>query len=253
MPYLDPADGTVVAFEGLDRLTEARVTHGEHEQILRDAFALACLQALLQSSHRQGVPAEPVVRHAQGSPVPRDRHGLPDSLRFWKTRIEETDPDQTFSVGLLYGPSGCGKSSLVKAGLLPRLAEHVQVVYVEATPAETEARLVKGLRKRCPEAPVHEGLVPALAGLRRGTGLPAGKKVLIVLDQFEQWLHAKRSEQHIELVQALRQCDSEHVQCLALVRDDFGMAATRFMRDLEVRIVEGHNFATVDLRPWPRS
>jgi formylglycine-generating enzyme required for sulfatase activity len=37
------------------------------------------------------------------------------------------------------------------------------------------------------------------------------------------------------------------VQCLALVRDDFGMAATRFMRDLEVRIVEGHNFATVDL------
>ncbi len=54
-------------------------------------------------------------------PGPRDRDGLPDSLRFWKTRIEETDADQTFSVGLIYGPSGCGKSSLVKAGLLPRL------------------------------------------------------------------------------------------------------------------------------------
>ena len=77
-----------------------------------------------------------------------DRHGLPDSLRFWKRRIEETDPDQTFSVGLVYGPSGCGKSSLVKAGLLPRLAEHVRTVYVEATPDETEARLLKGLRKR---------------------------------------------------------------------------------------------------------
>ena len=25
-------------------------------------------------------------------PGPRDREGLPDSLRFWKTRIEETDP-----------------------------------------------------------------------------------------------------------------------------------------------------------------
>jgi hypothetical protein len=74
-----------------------------------------------------------------------------------------------------------------------------------------------------------------------------GPKVLLVLDQFEQWLHAKRSEQHTELVQALRQCDGEHVQCLALVRDDFGMAATRFMNDLEIRIVEGHNFATVDL------
>src|SRR5262249_39424002 len=66
-------------------------------------------------------------------PGPRDREGLPDSIRFWKTRIEETDPDQTFTVGLIYGPSGCGKSSLVKAGLLPRLSEDVAPVYVEAT------------------------------------------------------------------------------------------------------------------------
>ncbi|HLJ92637.1 MAG TPA: protein kinase, partial [Gemmataceae bacterium] len=42
-------------------------------------------------------------------PGPRDRKGLPDSLRFWKTRIEETDAEKTFSVGLICGPSGCGK------------------------------------------------------------------------------------------------------------------------------------------------
>ena len=59
-------------------------------------------------------------------PGPRGRDGLPESIRFWKTRIEETDADKTFSVGLIYGPSGCGKSSLVKAGLLPRLASHVR-------------------------------------------------------------------------------------------------------------------------------
>jgi len=198
-------------------------------------------------------------------PGPRDRHGLPDSLRFWKCRVEESDPDQTFSVGLLYGPSGCGKSSLVKAGLLPRLAGYVRAVYVEATPDETEARLLKGLRKRCPEVPDNLGLIETLTELRRrgvsrdrintvsarpdhiNAVPPNGFKVVLILDQFEQWLHAKGSEQHTELVQALRQCDGEHVQCLALVRDDFGMAATRFMRDLEVRIVEGHNFATVDL------
>src|SRR6202044_3935912 len=80
-------------------------------------------------------------------PGPRDRNGLPDSLRFWKTHIEETDPDKTFSVGLIYGPSGCGKSSLVKAGLLPRLGNHVIHTYIEATAGETEARLLKGLRK----------------------------------------------------------------------------------------------------------
>ncbi len=38
-------------------------------------------------------------------PGPRDREGLPDSLRFWKTRIEETDADNTFTVGLIYGPA----------------------------------------------------------------------------------------------------------------------------------------------------
>ena len=45
-------------------------------------------------------------------PGPRDRNGLPDGLRFWKARIEATDPDKTFRVGIIYGPSGCGKSSL---------------------------------------------------------------------------------------------------------------------------------------------
>src|SRR3972149_4123305 len=65
-------------------------------------------------------------------PRPRDRDGLPESIRFGKTRIEETDADATFPVGLVYGPSGCGKSSLVKAGLLPRLSDHVIALYVEA-------------------------------------------------------------------------------------------------------------------------
>src|ERR1700704_4973819 len=111
-------------------------------------------------------------------PGPRDRDGLPDSLRFWKTRIEETDSDNTFSVGLIYGPSGCGKSSLVKAGLLPRLSDDVLAVYVEATAEETEARLVNGLRKRCPTLPADLGLQETLAALRRGQAIPVGKKLL---------------------------------------------------------------------------
>jgi serine/threonine protein kinase len=124
-------------------------------------------------------------------PGPRDRDGLPDSIRLWKTRVEETDADNTFAVGLIYGPSGCGKSSLVKAGLLPRLAGHVVAVYVEATANDTETRLLRGLRKNYPDLPDGLGLSETVAALRRGRGLPAGKKVLIVLDQFEQWLHAK--------------------------------------------------------------
>jgi hypothetical protein len=176
-------------------------------------------------------------------PGPRDRDGLPEGVRFWKSRIEQTDADGMFAVGLIYGPSGCGKSSLVKAGLLPRLAGHVRAVYVEATAEETEARLLKGLRKRCGELPEDLGLAESLAALRRGRG----QKVLIVLDQFEQWLHARRGQDNTELVQALRHCDGSRLQCLVLVRDDFGMAATRFMAALDIPIAQGENFSTVDL------
>jgi serine/threonine protein kinase len=112
-------------------------------------------------------------------PGPRDRDGLPDSIRFWKTCIEERDADATFAVGLIYGPSGCGKSSLVKAGLLPRLSAGVIAVYVEATAEETETRLLHGLRKHCPDLvpplPLKETLKDTLAMLRRGQGVPPGK------------------------------------------------------------------------------
>jgi serine/threonine protein kinase/formylglycine-generating enzyme required for sulfatase activity len=184
-------------------------------------------------------------------PGPRNRQGLPDSIAFWKTRLEESDPDKTFSVGLIYGPSGCGKSSLVKAGLLPRLEDHVVVIYVEATPQDTEARLLKQLHKRCPGLPAGLGLVQTMTALREENfafekGLP-GQKVVLVLDQFEQWLHAQQNEPDPELVRALRQCDGRRVQGLLMVRDDFWMATTRFMRDLEVPILEGDNSAAVDL------
>ncbi len=180
-------------------------------------------------------------------PGPRDRDGLPESIRFWKTRIEETVADNTFTVGLIYGPSGCGKSSLMKAGLLPRLAKAVTAVYIEATADETEARLLKALRRQVPELPSNIGLIEALAALRRGRYLEAGQKVLLVLDQFEQWLHARRNEENTELVQALRQCDGGRLQCVVMVRDDFWLAVSRFMKAVEVETLEGRNSALVDL------
>ena len=75
----------------------------------------------------------------------------------------------------------------------------VTAVYVEATAEETEGRLLKGLRKHCPDVPENQGVIETLAALRRGRYLPAGKKVVIVLDQFEQWLHAKKEEKDTEL------------------------------------------------------
>ncbi len=123
-------------------------------------------------------------------PGPRGYDGLPTSLRFWKTRIEERNPDRTFPVGLIYGPSGCGKSSLVKAGLLPRLSDTIQPVLVEATADDTETRLLKGLRGAFPGLGSDLNLIDTFIKLRRESEA-TGRKTLIVIDQFEQWLHSR--------------------------------------------------------------
>ena len=179
-------------------------------------------------------------------PGPRDRSGIPDSVRFWKTRIQEPRPEPAFRIGMIYGPSGSGKSSFLKAGIIPQLSESVQTIYIESTPLETEARLLNALRRACPDLSADLGLAESLASVRRGR-IVAPRKLLIVLDQFEQWLHARRDEQRQELTEALRQCDGTRLQCIVVVRDDFWMAVTHFMDDLEVAPVPGENVASVDL------
>ncbi|MFN0051746.1 MAG: protein kinase domain-containing protein, partial [Planctomycetales bacterium] len=179
-------------------------------------------------------------------PGARDRDGLPQAVRFWKSHLESVDPANAFPVGLLYGPSGCGKSSLAKAGIMPRLNPPISATYFEATPEGTETRLLRALRRAAPDLPEMD-LVATCTSLRRGEGLSDGQKVVLFIDQFEQWLHAHRAEEDTELARALRQCDGVHLQCVLMVRDDFWMSVTRFMRELEVRLVEGENSAAVDL------
>jgi eukaryotic-like serine/threonine-protein kinase len=180
-------------------------------------------------------------------PGPRDRDGLPESIRFWKTRIESRDPEKAFRAGLIYGPSGCGKSSFLRAGLLPRLDASVTVIFVEAASEGTELRLLSKLRSAFPSLPAADGLVESLVHIRRGDGLAEGRKLLIVFDQFEQWLHSRKPESDSDLVQALRQCDGSRLQCLFGVRDDFWMGITQFMHDLDVDLAPEQNVAPLQL------
>ena len=181
-------------------------------------------------------------------PGPRNRQGIPDIIRIMKERIESRTPDDTFSVGCIYGPSGCGKSSLVKAGLLPRLAPTIVLIFIEASGDDTESLLLERLQARFPQIPEGCSLTSALTMLRRGSLVPEGGKVLIVIDQFEQWLQVNETACDSELTTALRQCDGIHVQCFVMVRDEFWAAVNRFMRDmLDIRLIERVNSTMLDL------
>lgn len=180
-------------------------------------------------------------------PGPRDRFGLPDTLRFWRQRIEDHNKEDDQGIGLIYGPSGCGKTSFVKAGLLPILNDDIVPVYVEATSSDTEARLQSSLRRQFPNMPKDVSLAELLDTIRDGYWMPYGNKLLIIIDQFEQWLHDRDPEQLSELARALRHCDGRRVECILMVRDDFWLATSRFMRALEVNLREGRNSLLIDL------
>jgi serine/threonine protein kinase len=179
-------------------------------------------------------------------PGPRDRDGLPESIRFWRNWVRDNDPINN-SIGLLYGPSGSGKSSLVKAGLVPKLPGEVLHVYVEATSTETEDRLLRGLRKVLPSIPRGLSIQRVLEQVRDGKLLPNGKKLLLVFDQFEQWLNERAINTQQELVRALRHCDGERIRALLLIRDDFWLPANRLIHELDVELNLGRNARLIDL------
>ncbi len=180
-------------------------------------------------------------------PGVRERNLLPSSINFWKERIEADDPELRVPVGLLFGPSGCGKSSLMKAGLLPRLKPSVIAVYLEATQDDTESRLLSALRHKFPEIPADLGLVEALAEMADGRWLPPGGKLLIVLDQFEQWLYAHRGDWDTPLRNALGQCDGARLQAILMVRNDFWTPASELLKQLDFRLQEGANSESLPL------
>jgi serine/threonine protein kinase/formylglycine-generating enzyme required for sulfatase activity len=179
-------------------------------------------------------------------PGPRTRDNIPESIQFWRSRIlgDELEPLQ---VGLIYGPSGCGKSSFVRAGLLPLLPTQINPVYLECTPQDTEGRLVRQIAHRIHSVSSGDSLPDILRQFRRGDHLAPGDRLLIVLDQFEQWLHGVSGFDEQPLTEALRQCDGRSVSCILLIRDDFWMSTSQFMQALEIPIRQGHNALALPL------
>src|SRR5262249_28408638 len=128
--------------EDLRRFGEARVQFEDSPSRRRRAMG----QAKVVPKGLRAFSPEDAPFFLELMPGPRDRDGLPEIVRFWKTRIEATDREAACPVGLIFGPSGCGKSSLVHAGIAPRLADSVLVISVAASSHGTESELLRRIQ-----------------------------------------------------------------------------------------------------------
>lgn len=86
-------------------------------------------------------------------------------------------------------------------------------------------------------------LTEAFAFIRR----QRQQRVVIFIDQFEQWLFANGADYAGDLVGALRQCDGQYLQCVLLVRDDFWGKVTRFFNAIDVPLLLDDNWTLLDL------
>ncbi|MEM9943761.1 MAG: SUMF1/EgtB/PvdO family nonheme iron enzyme [Planctomycetota bacterium] len=176
-------------------------------------------------------------------PGAKDRLGLPDSLRFWLARLGgEEDLDQ-IPVGVIYGPSGCGKSSFVRAGLIPRLPENIVPVYIDCTTKDLDQKVATKIRQEINSIPADQPLAQTFREIRRGSYLRGGDKLLLILDQFEQWLSTSPNLIEDPLTESLRQCDSNHVQAIVLIRDEFWMSVSELLRCLDQRLSATNSMA----------
>ena len=155
---------------------------------------------------------------------------------------------RTFSVGLLYGPSGSGKSSLHEgrrdsAALAPGSRD-----LRRGLPRRDRGPYPGRLEPRIPRpAPPEASSAWLTAALReRGAGIGARRSCWFWTSS-NNGCRAIAADVDGELVRALRQCDGLGCQALILVRDDFWMATTRFLRALDIRLLEGVNSVPVEL------
>ena len=182
-------------------------------------------------------------------PGPRHSDGVPESIRFLENRLQGADGNEPLDLGIIFGPSGSGKSSLVKAGLIPRLQnKNYETLFVEATAEDTEVRLLNGLRGKLkgPSDPESMELDDAFRLVARRYKAN-GRKLLVVIDQFEQWLAVNTHFAANQLVDTFRECNGVGIQVLILTREDFWWRLNEFTSAIELTLSERSNYLRVEL------
>ena len=133
------------------------------------------------------------LRLLEGPPRP-PRYA--QSIRDWRAAIANDSVDSCFQVGVAYGPSGSGKTSFFRAGVVPLLPPSVVTLFADASGTEKlSSSLVRRLRHQFSDETLPDDLPagPSRAIRLRMAGQP-GRKLLLVLDQFEQRLYGSEEE-----------------------------------------------------------
>lgn len=152
---------------------------------------------------------------------------------------------QNFRFGVLTGVSGCGKSSLLKAGLLPALAEQNRRVVVatltDEPPLESvQKALTAQLSLRFEgNAP---NLQPMLDAALQATG-NAG--FILILDQFEQFFTQNRTEESREpFIQELWKAylNADGLKILLSIRLDFMGRLHEIQQRLQYTLTANQNY-----------
>jgi tetratricopeptide (TPR) repeat protein len=140
--------------------------------------------------------------------------------------------DSELRLGILMGESGAGKSSLLQAGLMPRLGEaNFQGVYVKLGDRDPISLIRKALT-----APEGEEFLPMLENAVER----AGKPIVLILDQFEQFFVQFQEAERSGFIAALKAWYESDVSVKVLI----GIRG-----DLSDRLVEIQKALGYSLRP----
>jgi WD40 repeat protein len=158
---------------------------------------------------------------------------------------------------LVVGPSGCGKSSLVRAGLVPVMAEEPS--WWTLAPILPGADPVAALARELTATAQRLGLEWTLPGVRHrleDTGLTGladelllaarARRLLLVVDQFEELLTQAGPAQRAHFARLLHPALSGPVQVVATLRPEF---LDQLLLDSDLAVVPTHPFT---LRPLHR-
>lgn len=130
-----------------------------------------------------------------------------------------------FRFGVLCGESGCGKTSFLQAGLIPRLKDQYQCVYLKFTDLDPLDSIRQALVEQT-QSPETTAAGDDLLSLLQAVVQVNSKPLVLFFDQFEQFfVHHKLKEQREPFIQTLatwyKHRPALPVKIIVCVRGDF--------------------------------